>query len=617
MNDTRSRYDVVRRTDVMVPMRDGVRLATDLYFPAVDGQIANGRLPALIERTPYDKVQAAERGEQARYFASRGYIVVFQDVRGRFASEGTFTKYLSEPDDGYDTLVWIGDQPWSNGKVGTFGISYGAHTQAALAALDPPNLACCFMDSGGFANAFDNSCRLGGAFELRQATWAYNNALTSPEALADPTVRAALEAEDIHDWFTRMPWRRGHSPLRWVPEFEDYLLEMWTRSDFDDYWKQPGICNELYFDQYADVPMVHMGSWYDPYTRTTTRNYTGLSELKQSPIHLILGPWTHGAHDVSYSGDVDFGPQSVVSGNLASDYNELRLRWFDRCLKEADPDEVDMPAVSVFVMGGGDGHKDERGRLRHGGRWHDFSNWPPPTSQPVPWYLHADGSLSQSVPAIADSSTTYQYDPRNPVPTVGGNISSGGDLMVGGAFDQGGGPRFFGSGPPYLPLASRHDVLVFQSEPLRRPVQVIGPIEVTLWASSSAPDTDFTAKLINVHPPTEDYPQGFDMNLTDGIIRARYRNGFDRGEPMKTGEIYEFKITLYPTANLFDAGHRIRMDISSSNFPRLDVNPNTGEPLGLSRLTQTAVNTIYHDAGHPSHVTLPITSSRSDIGPSS
>ena len=606
MTESAAAFDVVKLTDVMVPMRDGVRLATDVYFPAVDGHRIGGRLPAVMERTPYDKHRAAERGDVAHYFASRGYVVVFQDVRGRFGSEGSFTKYLSEPEDGFDTLAWIGDQPWSNRRVGTFGISYGAHTQAAQAALDPPNLACCFMDSGGFTNAFDNSCRLDGAFELRQVMWAYTNALSSPEAIADPTIRAALESENMREWFDRMPWKQGHSPLRWAPEFEAYLFEMWTRSDFDDYWKQVGICNELYFDQYADVPMMHMGSWYDPYTRTTTGNFTGLSRLKRGPIHLLLGPWTHGAHDSSFAGDVDFGPQSVVAGNLADDYNQLRLWWFDRWLREAGAAVEDFPNVRVFVMGGGDGLKSAEGRLQHGGRWREFSDWPPPESRSSAWYLHPDGSLSEEQPAVADASSAFDFDPMRPVPTIGGNISSGADLLIGGAFHQQGDPRFYGSGPPYLPLSSRHDVLVFQSDPLASPVEVIGPIEVKLWASSTGADTDFTAKLVDVHPPNEDYPRGFDMNLTDGIIRGRYRNGFERQEPMDPGTVYEFGITLYPTANLFDTGHRIRLDISSSNFPRLDVNPNTGEPLGLNRRTVTAVNTVYHDAARPSHVLLSV-----------
>ncbi len=598
-------YEVVQESDVMVVMRDGVRLAADIYFPARNGQRVSQKFPTVMERTPYDKTGRG-RAETARYFASRGYAVLFQDTRGRYKSEGAFVKYLSEPFDGYDTVEWIAKQPWSDGKVGTFGISYGAHTQAALAAANPPHLACMFLDCGGFTNAYDNGSRNGGAFELRQLCWAYNNARDSKEAAENPTIKAALEAEDLLAWFERLPWKKGNSPLRWVPEYEDYIFEMWTHADFDDYWKQMGICNALFFDQYADVPQLHMGSWYDPYTRTTTGNYTGLSRIKNGPVRLLLGPWTHGQHDVSHSGDADFGPQSVVAGNLADDYNDLRLRWFDAWLKGLDNGVRDEAPVKIFVMGGGDGRKSAAGRLNHGGRWRDEQDWPLPHTQFTPYYLHADGSLSAEPPSPSVEPSRYQFDPRNPVPTIGGNISSAPGVMDAGAFHQQEGPRFFGSREPHLPLSSRHDVLVFQTPPLERDLEVTGPIVVKLWASSSAVDTDFTAKLLDVYPPSEDFPQGFDMNLTDGIIRARYRESFEKPRLMTPGEVYEFAIALYPTSNLFVRGHRIRVDISSSNFPRLDVNPNTGEPLGLNRRAVVAENAVFHDAEHPSHVVLPI-----------
>ena len=598
-------YEVHLQSDVMVTLRDGVRLATDLYFPARDGKPVEGRWPAVMQRTPYNKEAQRNRAE-ARYFGSRGYVVIFQDNRGRFKSEGSFVKYLNDPQDGYDTLEWIGNQPWSNGKVGTFGISYGAHTQAAMAATNPPNLACTFMDCGGFTNAYDNSCRNSGTLELRQVCWAFTHARNSKEAMADPTVKAALEAEDLREWFQRMPWKKGQSPLRWAPDYEDYVFDMWTQADFGEYWQQIGICNELYFDQYADIPQLHLGSWYDPYTRTTTRNYTGLAPIKNGPIRMVLGPWTHGAHDVSYSGDVDFGPLSVVSGSLADDYNHMRLRWFDRWLKDMDNGvERDAP-VRLFVMGGGDGRKNADGRLNHGGRWRDERDWPLPRANDTAFYLHSGGGLSTQAPRAGARPSEYLFDPNNPVPTIGGNISSGADIMEGGAFHQQEAPRFYGSREPYLPLASRHDVLSFQTPPLEEAVEVTGPVVARLWASSSCVDTDFTAKLVDVYPPSPDYPQGFDMNITDGVIRARYRDSFERAEMMEPGEVYEFTIELYPTSNLFAKGHRIRVDVASSNFPRLDVNPNTGEPLGLSRRTEVARNTVYHDADRPSQVVLPV-----------
>ena len=610
MQKSQPEYEVVLLSDVMVPLRDGVRLATDVYLPARNGNAVSEPLPAVMQRTPYDKTVQARRDDAAQYFASRGYAVVFQDTRGRFNSEGKFVKYLTDPEDGFDTCEWVGQQAWSNGKIGTFGISYGAHTQAAMAALDPPNLACMFLDSGGFTNAHDNSCRNGGAFELRQIVWAFNNAKASPEATADPKIREALEAEDLGAWFQRMPWRRGHSPLRWVPEYEDYIFKMWTNGDFDEYWQQPGICNEMFFEQYSPVPQMHFGSWYDPYTKTTTKNFTGLSPIKQGPVRLVLGPWTHGAHDAAFAGDVDFGHESTVAGSLADDYNDLRLRWFDHWLKGIDNGVADEPPVTLFAMGGGDGHKTEDGRIHHGGNWRQVDEWPPREATHAPYFFHPDGSLSTGRPPSDAQPSAYQFDPNDPVPTVGGNISSGGELIIGGAFDQRAGPRFFGSEAPYLPLSSRHDVLVFQTPPLEEAIEVTGPIDVRLWISSSAVDTDFTAKLVDVHPPSDDFSNGFDMNLCDGIIRARYRDTFDRQDLMTPGEVYELAIELYPTSNLFAAGHRIRIDISSSNFPRLDVNPNTGEPLGQNRRTVVAENTVYHDADRPSHVVLPVMPNR-------
>ena len=296
--------DITVERDVMVTMRDGVQLATDLYLPTQDGSATGQAYPVLLERTPYDKSAASRsekrvgqaesmpRAEVAAYFVRHGYVVAYQDCRGRFASEGLFTKYLDDAEDGYDTVAWLVEQPWCNGKVGTMGLSYAAHTQAALACLNPPGLACMFLDSGGFSNAYQGGIRQGGAFELKQATWAYRQALSSPEAAADPLIRQALEAADMRDWFTRMPWRKGHSPIRCVPEYEDYLFEQWTAGSFDAYWRKAGIYAAGFYDDFTDAPMMHMSSWYDPYPRTATDNYVGLSQRKTGPVRLILGPWT-------------------------------------------------------------------------------------------------------------------------------------------------------------------------------------------------------------------------------------------------------------------------------------------------------------------------------------
>jgi len=258
------------------------------------------------------------------------------------------------------------------------------------------------------------------------------------------------------------------------------------------------------------------------------------------------------------------------------------------------------------LMGTGDGHKDENGRLYHGGRWITASSWPLPETTGVRYYFHGDGSLSKSPPKERESATTYIFDPRDPVPTLGGAFSSTSPVFEPGAYHQEEREGIYGAKPPFLPLSARPDVVVFQTEPLAFDVEVVGPIVVELHASSTALDTDFTVKLVDVYPPSSDFPSGFEMNLTDGILRARYRNGPERQQLMTPGEIYRLELEPFPTANVFKKGHTIRVDVSSSNFPRFDVNPNTGEPLGMNRRMQNADNTLYHDAAHPSCVVLPI-----------
>jgi uncharacterized protein len=615
---TQPEYELFVERNVMVEMRDGVRLAVDVYRPGRDGQPVEGAFPVVLERTPYDKSATSRsertaanprprtRAEFAAAFVQRGYAVVYADTRGRYASEGVFVKYLSDAADGYDTLVWLTRQPWCNGKVGTMGLSYAAHTQGALASLNPPGLAAMFLDSGGFSNAYLSGIRQGGAFELKQATWAFNNARVSPAVTADPVAAAAMAAVDLKEWFTRMPWKPGHSPLQWAPEYEAYLFEQWSHGEFSDYWRQAGIWAEGFYDQYADVPQVHMSSWYDPYARTVPDNYVALSRRKRGPVRMIMGPWTHGDRSQTHAGDVDFGPAATLDGSLAEDFLALRLRWFDRWLRGVENGVESEPAARIFVMGGGSGRKNAEGRLDHGGRWIEAADWPLPGTRFTPFYLHSDGRLSEQPPAEDAAPLAYDFDPRHPVPTIGGAISSGAPVMEGGAFDQVEGPRFFGSRPPYLPLATRPDVLVFQTEPLADEVTVVGPITVKLWVSSSCPDTDFTAKLIDVYPPSADYPQGFAMNLTSGILRCRYRDSWEAPALMTPGEVYEITVQPFPTGNRFARGHRIRLDVSSSNFPHFDVNPNTGGPEGRGQTARVATNTVYVDAARASHVVLPV-----------
>ncbi len=592
---------------LMVPMRDGIRLATDIHLPP-----GPGPFPVILERTPYGRNEAsrsevtaanrtpAPRAELAQYFTAHGYAVVYQDNRGRHGSEGIFVKYLSDGEDGFDTCAWITAQPWCDGRICTMGLSYAAHTQAALGCLAPPGLVTQILDSGGFCNAWQGGIRQFGAFELKQATWAHKQALLSPEAQADPVMHAALAAEDIRDWFTRLPWRPGHSPLRHHPDYEAYLFDQWTHGAWGEFWQKLGIWAEGFHTTYAQADCVHMSSWFDPYPLTATGNYVGLKHAGRGRQRLILGPWTHGDRSRQIFGDVDFGPDAPID-SWAGDWRQYRLRHFNHVIHGTENPE---PAVRIFIMGGGSGRKTPQGHLDHGGRWATFSGWPIPEATPTRFHLHPNGRLTPT--PSPGGAISFDHDPAHPVPTIGGNLTSLEPVARGGAFDQREAPEFFGCTPPYLPLATRPDVVVFETAPLDHAITVAGPIEAELWVATSAPDTDFTAKLIDVHPPSDDYPQGYAMILTDGIIRLRYAENPASPRLRTPGEVVPIRITLFPTANLFLPGHRIRLDISSSNFPKFDVNPNTGEPDGAARRRQLAVNTIFMDPARPSSVKLPI-----------
>lgn len=592
--------------DTMIPMRDGVKLATDIYRPAVNGVPVPDKLPLLLQRTPYNK---EGRGivEQAKYFARHGYVVALQDLRGTYHSEGVESKYTADGPDGYDTIEWLAKLPYTDGKVGMWGTSYGAHTQEAAAIFHPPHLATVVLNCGGVYNGWLYKIRNHGAFELaQQVGWAFGQLAAQTK---NPAAREEARREKAVDWVGVLHAKRGLNPLSLAPNFEDYIFELMTHGDYDGYWKQPEVNWSLYFAQTSDIPMLHLTGWYDAYTMGTINNYLGLSKIKKSPGRLIVGPWTHGANTRSFSGDVEFGPQAAIP-----DFpTEFHLRWFDRFLKGKANGVGSQAPVRLFVMGTGDGHKDAAGRLYHGGYWKDANAWPVPGTRFTAFYLHAGGSLSENMPAPNASPITFTYDPDHPVPTIGGSFSPERGLVAAGGFDQRERPftgdetkGFYGSRPPYLPLRARPDVQVFQTQPLSADAQVIGPIEVTLYASSTAIDTDFTAKLVDIYPPSNDYPSGYDLNITDGIIRARYRNSPAKQEFMRPGVVYQFRIDPFPTANVFKKGHSIRLDISSSNFPRFDLNPNTGEPLGMNRRTRKADNTIYLDARHPSRIVLPI-----------
>ena len=367
---------VVVHRDVVVRTRDGVRLATDIYRPARDGVPLDRPAPVILERTPYGKsitsrreieVGMAEpftRAQVAAHFVRHGYVVIFQDCRGRHGSDGEFVKYLSEGADGFDAMVWIARQPWCDGRIGTMGLSYAAHTQLAAACLNPPGLATMILDCGGFANAFTCGIRQGGAFELKQATWAYNQALEAAIAGGDKATARALEAENLHDWFAHMPWSEGRSPVRWSGDYEAYLLEQWRRETFDDFWKQVGIYAAGFYDTLPDIPIALMSSWYDAYVRSTLENYQGLKRSGTRPLRLIMGAGLHGERNTRFAGDVDFGPHAPIGGNVAASWLEFRRRWFDRWLKGAADNATGEPRVRLFLMGGGSGNKNARGTAR-------------------------------------------------------------------------------------------------------------------------------------------------------------------------------------------------------------------------------------------------------------
>ncbi|MFN3663414.1 CocE/NonD family hydrolase [Yoonia sp.] len=611
MSVARRKPDADALRDIMVPMRDGVRLATDVFFPQKAG---HGPWPVVLERTPYDKRAARVneytldhpevfgREELARFFTDAGFVVVFQDCRGRYGSEGRFTKYRGEAEDGFDTIGWIADQSWCDGQVATMGMSYSAHTQMAAACLNPPALAAMICDCGGFSNAYQGGIRFGGALELKQVTWAFRHALRSRAAAADPVAKAALEATDLRDWMQRLPWAEGQSPLTPIPDYERFLFEQWTNGTFDDYWKIPALYAAGWHHSMRQVPSVHISGWYDPYAVTAVENFTGLRAHGHDTA-LILGPWTHGNRSRCYAGDVDFGEACTFEAGTGQDFVRFRIDTFRRHLTGADMPAA--PRVRYFVMGGGDGRRTDAGRMFHGGAWHVAQSWPPENTSPVNLYLTSEGSLSETPPA-APGSRSFVFDPANPVPTIGGPITSGAPLMVGGAFDQRETDDVFGATKPGMPLASRPDVLVFETAPLTRAVTIAGNVALRLFVTSDRPTTDFTAKLVDVYPPNPDYPHGYAMNLTDGILRSCYRDGFERTRALDPDEVAELTLRLYPTANRFEVGHRIRIEVSSSNFPRFDVNPNHAVGDDLSPVRCRALNSVLAGPDHLSCLQLDV-----------
>ena len=592
--------EVIIAKNVMVPMRDGVRLATDIYRPGKNGEVVQGKLPTLLSRTPYGKHGAEVN---ASFFAQHGYAVAVQDVRGRYDSEGEFYIYVNEGRDGYDAINWVASQPWSRGKVATFGGSYLAATQHALAREQPESLEAMFV-TVSTSNYFEDGAGAGGAFALlHNLVYALNLASTSKEAMAEPSRQTALKnalmREPLEAWLGAYPFGPNASPLAVIPSYQKWFQDWVDHSSFDDYWKQNGYTFELSYDKYADIPVYHVGGWYDIFLRGTLNNHAGLADRNKSLTRLMIGPWEHGVGP-RITGDADFGESAEVK------IRDEQLKWFGAMLKGEHPEAFEKSPVDLFLMGGGDGKRSPDGKLRHGGEWLSLNQWPPRMIEAQRYYFHANGLLDKNPPSAPNEPSAFVFDPKNPVPSIGGKINSGDDLVPSGPWNQRCVEDKVSGCKDNLPLSARSDVLVFQTPPLEEDVVIIGPVSVKLWVSSSARDTDFTAKLVDVYPSSEDYPEGYDLLLADRIQRARFRNGPDQEDLLVPGEVFELTVDLVGVANRFQKGHRIRVDISSSNFPFFDVNPNTGERLGHHTHTLTANNKVFHGPRRASHLLLSV-----------
>lgn len=624
-------HGVVLARDLGVSTRDGIRLATDVWRPARDGEPLPGPFPALLLRTPYDRTM--ERyAHLGAFWASHGYILGVQDVRGRFGSEGEFVLLANEGPDGYDTVEWLADLPFCDGNVGTFGTSYSAWLQSALALERPPHLRAMWINQGG-SNGNTSALRHNGTLELRWLTWAVSHGAVSPEALRDPDLQQRLlrNSVDMYSWLRRLPWEEGNTPLEGLPGYAAWARDLYEQAHDGPFWHQRGLNFEPYDHLTADVPTMYSGGWYDSYTRATTDRFASLAG-RLSHQYLLMGPWTHGDASLerSWSGEVDLGRDAPISAVLGDPETEdgapkMMLRWFDHWLRGVENGTDSDASVRVFVMGGGSGARTGEGRLLHGGSWREFASWPPAGTRSQQLFLHPDAGLAMGEPVADGGHSTFRFDPDDPVPTIAASTSSLNEIVptpdrvtlptplalvrvmvLQGGADQRTRPDLHGCQPPYGPLDSRPDVLAFTTPPLSEDLEMIGPVEAVLHIESDVPDTDFFVMLQDVYPESEEWPDGYRLNVADGIMRARYRGGMDRPLDLAPGEIAELRFPLYPTANRFAAGHRIRVLVSSSSFPRFDVNPNTGEPIGRHTHSQVATNTIHHSSALPSHVIVTV-----------
>jgi putative CocE/NonD family hydrolase len=554
---------LIVESGVSMKTRDGVVLRADVYRPS-----AEGRFPTLLQRTPYDR-----RGEvqEARDLAAAGYVVIKQDVRGRFDSQGEFYPFQHEADDGYDAVEWAASLPYSNGQVGMWGGSYVGATQMLAATAHPPHLVAIFPYVTASEYYEGWTYQHGALMQWFATSWS--------SGLAVDTVRRKAQERAQ----TRLPaWEReGTSPLSSYPlldlpapaDLAPYFYDWIAHETSDDYWRAVKVS-----DHYSDmtVKALHAGGWHDLFLRGSIENYLGMkakaatAEAREGQ-RLLLGPWAHAATSPEGKiGDVTFGRAAVL------DMTGTIRRWMDYALKGTANEFATQPPVRIFLMGEN--------------KWRDETEFPPRRAKAVSYYLQpgagrAEGLLVEK-PLGHAPTQSYEYNPGDPVPTVGGRLCCG-ELLPPGPADQ-------------RSLGSRPDVLVFSTPPLKEDVEVTGWLSLELFASTSALDTDFTAVLTDVDEG------GYARFLTDGIVRGRYRESTVTATALEPGTIYKFSIDLWATGNVFKAGHRIRLYVSSSNFPRFDRNRNTGEPLRNATRSVTAHQTVYHDAEHPSALVLPV-----------
>lgn len=559
--------------DVEIPMRDGTILRADVYRPA-----EGGAHPVLLSRLPYDKSLPVAVGvipDPLRATAA-GYVFVICDTRGRFASDGVFTPFVHEAEDGYDTVEWVAAQAWSNGAVGMIGGSYVGYTQWMAASTEPPHLRA-IAPVVTTSDLHDGWVGEGGASSLWfNLSWLL--AALGPDVVArrapGDTARAARLTDTIDHIAGHLPALPGAVD----PALDDALVgdlyRTWlAHPERDAYWR---ALSPREAHSRIRVPAFNVAGWYDVFVGGSLENYTGMrangaTETAREGQRLVVGPWRHGEPSLADpAGEVVFG---IGSSAIGIDLAGLQLRFFDRWLKGIQPSPADDPAVRLFVMGEN--------------RWRDEAEWPLARAVVTDHYLRSDGTLSLERPAAHELPETYIADPNDPVPTVGGNLCCAQLVHPPAAFDQ-------------REVEARDDVLVYSTEPLMANVEVTGPVSALIFVGSTAPDFDVTAKLVDVEP------DGFARNIAEGILRARYRKGVEHAIPLAPGEIAELRVDLQATSNLFLVGHRIRLEIAASNWPRFDRNPQTGGVIAEATELRPARQTVFHDAGRPSRLRLPI-----------